>query len=104
MPEQDMFAYLIQELGEPEQARKITADEAARYADRVPGALLRFWQEHGRGAYRDGTYWICDPAPYQGIIDTVFKDDPQFNPSQMTAVGYDAFAQLWVWDKKNSTT
>jgi hypothetical protein len=97
MPEIDMFAHLLGRLGEPEQALKVTYDEAQRYAGRVPDAMLRFWREHGRGAYKGGSYWICDPAPYQGVIEAIFKDDPEFDPALMTAVGYDAFGRISIW-------
>ena len=52
--EVDMFASMLRNLGEPQHASKIGPDEAARYADRVPPALVQFWVEHGRGAYFDG--------------------------------------------------
>jgi hypothetical protein len=68
MPEVDMFAHLLGRLGEPEQALEVTHDEAQRYTGRLPDALLRFWREHGRGTYKGGSYWICDPALYQGLI------------------------------------
>ncbi|WP_162561390.1 GAD-like domain-containing protein [Methylobacterium terrae] len=100
MPEHDTFAQLIEEAGEPEQAIKVGYEDIERYGARLPNALLRFWQEHGRGSYNNGSYWICDPAPYQGIIEAIFKDDPDFEPTQMTVVGYDAFAQIWIWHRQ----
>lgn len=97
MPEIDMFANLIRKLGEPELAQKVLKQEAESYRGRLPDALLKFWQEHGRGSYRDGTYWICDPAPYQVIINEMFKFDPKYRPEEMTVVGHDAFGDIWVW-------
>lgn len=91
MPEVDMFAHLLGRLGEPEQALEVTYDEAQRYTGRLPDALLRFWREHGRGTYKGGSYWICDPAPYQGLIEAIFSGGPEFDSALMTAVGYDGF-------------
>ncbi|MBB4010678.1 GAD-like domain-containing protein [Allorhizobium taibaishanense] len=100
MPEIDMFAYMIKKLGEPEQAQIVSKEEADSYRGRLPDALLNFWQEHGRGSYKDGTYWICDPAPYRGVIDEIFKFDPKYRPEEMTAIGYDGLGELWIWHRE----
>jgi hypothetical protein len=100
MPEMDMFAYTVGALGEPEHARKVAPDEAAPYADRVPPALIRFWVEHGRGAFQAGKFWICDPAPFQPVIAEVFAEDPELDPAEMTVVGYSAFGTLKVWHRR----
>src|SRR5450755_626762 len=85
--EVDMFACMLQTLGEPQHASRIGPDEAARYANRVPPALVQFWVEHGRGAYCDGLYWICDPAPFDAVLELIFDGDPEFSPSDMTRWG-----------------
>ena len=97
--EEDMLANMIRTLGEPEHASRITAEDGARYADRVPPALIRFWREHGRGAYFDGLYWICDPEPFDAVLDLIFDGDPEFSPSDMTVIGYTAFGNLTVWHR-----
>jgi len=98
--EPDMFTYMIKTLGEPADASRVSAAEASRYADRVPPALTRFWIEHGRGAYLDGMYWICDPAPFDPLLEDIFNGDPEFNPAEMTVVAYTAFGSLRVWHRQ----
>lgn len=98
--EVDMFAYMLRKLGEPRFAAKTTPAEAERYAGRVPEALIRFWSEHGRGAYLDGLYWISDPEPFDPLIATIFKDDPEFDPAEMTHVAHTAFGSLKLWHRR----
>ncbi|MCG2639106.1 MULTISPECIES: GAD-like domain-containing protein [Bradyrhizobium] len=98
--EVDLLASMVQKLGEPEHASRISPEEAARYADRVPQALIRFWREHGRGAYFDGLYWLCDPAPFDAVLDLIFRNDDEFNPSDMTVIAYTAFGYLKVWHRR----
>jgi hypothetical protein len=98
--EVDTLAYMIQKLGEPQHASKISSEDAARYADRVPQALIRFWREHGRGTYFDGLYWICDPEPFDPVIEFIFKGDDEFSPSDMAVVAYSAFGDLKVWHRR----
>ena len=94
-----MLASLIGRLGEPEHARKISDSEIANYAGAVPEALLHFWSEHGRGSYMSGAFWICDPRPLVPVLRDIFAGDPEFDPSQMTVVGYTALGTILVWDR-----
>ena len=98
--EVDMFAHMVRTLGEPAYARKIGPNEAAVYADRVPRALIQFWVEHGRGAYFDGLYWICDPAPFDPLLELIFEGDPEFSAPDMCVVAYSAFCELKVWHRQ----
>lgn len=98
-PLPDMLDYMVRTLGPPRQAESVRAEDAIAYKDRVPPRLIRFWQEHGRGSYLDGMYWICDPAPFRAVLDLVFKDDPEFDGAEMTAVSYDAFGDLKMWHR-----
>jgi hypothetical protein len=97
--EVDMFSYLVKTLGEPERARKVPDTEIADYVGVVPEALLRFWFEHGRGSYQQGAFWICDPRPLVSVLDEIFRGDAEFDPRQMTVVGYTAFGTMLIWDR-----
>ena len=97
--EVDMFAYLIAKEGEPQHARKLDPADAGRYSDRVPQALIRFWIEHGRGSYFDGLYWICEPEPFDAVLDLIFEGDAEFGAPDMAVVAYDAFGRLKVWHR-----
>jgi hypothetical protein len=96
----DMLASMIQKLGEPKHASRISSEDAAHYVDRVPQALIRFWLEHGRGAYFDGLYWLCDPEPFDPVLEFIFTGDAEFSPSDMTVVAYTAFGDLKVWHRR----
>src|SRR5262249_38097463 len=98
--EVDMFASLVRKFGEPEGARRVEAEEIARYAEPVPPALLRFWAEHGRGSYKQGAFWICDPQPFGPVLREIFDGDAEFDPRRMSVVGYTAFGTLLIWDRQ----
>lgn len=101
MPDFDYIGHLLSTKGEPQDAKRVSSAEASHYVGRVPNALIDFWTIHGRGSYMDGFYWICDPAPFQPILETVFAGDPVFKASNMTAISYNAFGELNVWDQIN---
>jgi len=95
----DMFASLVAKLGEPERARKVPAEEIAVYDGVLPGALLRFWADHGRGSYQEGAFWICDPRPFGPILREIFAGDAEFDAGRMSVVGYTAFGTMLIWDR-----
>jgi hypothetical protein len=95
----DMFAYLVEKLGEPENLHKVPASEIVDYDGILPEALLRFWAEHGRGSYMSGAFWICDPRPFIPVLGDIFDGDPEFDPRRMSVVGYTAFGTLLIWDR-----
>jgi hypothetical protein len=95
----DMIAYFLEKYGEPQHVRKISASEASGYSSKLPSGMLQFWIEHGRGSYLGGKFWFCDPAPFQAIIDTIFKDDPEFSPADMKLFCHSAFGNFWLWHR-----
>ncbi len=96
----DFFSMLLAREGEPANARKLGEREVAPYRSKVPPALIQFWMDHGLGSYRQGRYWICDPKNFQPVIEQIFEGDPEFDPAEMTVVGYDAFAALTIWHRR----
>ena len=97
MAEYDVFAEIIKEFGEPDLAVTISAEEAATYRGRVPDALIRFWQEHGRGSYFDKIFTLCDPEDFTSVTKTIFSSDPEFLPVEIEVVGYNQYGDLSCW-------
>jgi len=84
-----MLDYMLRALGPPRQVQLVCA-EAAAYKDRVPRVL----SGSGRSMGAARTWMACigsdDPAPFRAV----FKDQPAFVSSDMTAVSYTAFGDL----------
>ncbi|MDD7973674.1 GAD-like domain-containing protein, partial [Roseinatronobacter alkalisoli] len=60
-------------------------------------ALIAFWLEHGRGGWRDGLYWLCDPAPLMPILRSLFRDDPEIDAELLVPFFRDAFGMIKAW-------
>ena len=106
MAEDDRFAQLVRERGEPQNARKLPAHEAGKYGGRVPRALIDFWVEHGFGSYKKGYCTLCDPIAFDPVVRTIFKDDPEIDPSDVCIIGYTASsnAVIIMWHKDGRNT
>lgn len=97
MAEFDAFAYITETYGGPEQALRVDPQAVAAYRHRLPAGMLRFWQQHGRGSYRQGRFWVADPAALQPVVEAMFGGDEEFRPSDLATYGYTAFGTLRCW-------
>lgn len=91
------FQEVVDEYGPPVGDGPISAAEADRYRGRVPDALIDFWLEYGRGSWRNGLYWMCDPEPLMPIIRELFRNDPEFDPELMVPYFRNAFGDIRAW-------
>ena len=48
----------------------------------------------------DATFWVCDPAPFDPLLELIFQGDPEFSAPEMTVVAYSAFGALKVWHRQ----
>ena len=62
---------VLDEFGPLKDGSTVSASEAEVYRGRLPDAMVDFWIEHGRGQWRDGLYWICDPEPIIPVLHTL---------------------------------
>lgn len=91
------FAYVIEKLGPPQQARKIDPAAAQKWAGRLPSGLLELWVDHGIGSWDRCRFQLCDPDDYAGVVDTMLHDDAEFSSVQTHLIGFGAFGDLVLW-------
>ena len=91
------FERLLERFGPPDGDGPISDAEAKSYLGRVPDALITFWRAHGRGSWRDGLYWMCDPEPLMPIMRDLFRNDPEFDPELLVPICRNAFGEIVAW-------
>ncbi|MGU3667441.1 GAD-like domain-containing protein [Methylobacterium sp. A49B] len=79
MEEIDAFARVISDFGPPENARRVPPDVIESYKDYLPPSMISFWERYGWGEYKSGYCRICDPRPFQPLVKSMFRNDPEFN-------------------------
>jgi len=65
---QSRFAEFIDDFGQPETNRPISAATLNKYRGRLPDRLLEYWQEYGFCHFADGLFWITNPEDYEDIL------------------------------------
>ncbi|MBB2838886.1 UNVERIFIED_ORG: hypothetical protein GGE64_002631 [Rhizobium etli] len=87
----------MDEFGPIKDGIAVSALQAERYRGKLPDAMVDFWIEHGRGQWRDGLYWICDPEPIMPVLHTLSAGDPEFDAGRMVPFLRDAFGEVSIW-------
>ena len=65
---QSRFAEFIDDFGQPETSRPVSATTLDKYRGKLPDRLLEYWQEYGFCRFADGLFWITSPEDYEDIL------------------------------------
>lgn len=95
------FEYCIEKFGPPRSGEKIPDRVLDLYREKVPQSMSDFWEEFGVGLWLDGRFQLVRPDFYQGLINMILANDPDFPPRMSVAIGFSAFGRLLVWNNKN---
>ncbi|MBB3301589.1 hypothetical protein FHT72_005464 [Rhizobium sp. BK077] len=90
----------MDEFGPLKDGMTVSASQAEGYRGKLPDAMVDFWIEYGRGQWRDGLFWICDPEPIMPVLHALFAGDPEFDVARMVPFMRDAFGEVSVWHPK----
>lgn len=71
-----------------------------KYIERVPDALIVFWQEVGWSGFADGLLWTTDPEEMQPVIELWLENVDLVDASLYTAITRSAFGEIHLWGKK----
>lgn len=88
--------------GEP-----VAAEVVREYRDRVPQALITWWQEFGFSGFGKGYVWLCDPREWTPIAQ-FFLDEAALPTDLPDGVEVDqlvcflrsAFGEMVLWDQR----
>ncbi|MBB4292693.1 hypothetical protein GGE16_004772 [Rhizobium leguminosarum] len=90
----------MDEFGPLKDGMAVAASQAEGCRGKLPDAMVDFWIELGRGQWRDGLFWICDPEPIMPVLHALFAGDPEFDVARMVPFMRDAFGEVSVWHPK----
>lgn len=95
------FEYCIEKFGPPANGEPLPADILSQYENIVPQSMLEFWKSYGTGLWLNGKFQLCRPDRYQGLLQLILANDPDFPASACCTLGFSAFGKLLVWNQKN---
>ncbi|MFP7675741.1 GAD-like domain-containing protein [Marivita sp. S0852] len=95
--EQEWIDDTLQKYGPITDASYPSELELTKWQERLPDRLLQFWREYGWGAFSEGQFWTCNPEQLHAVIEEVFTGDPEFHPSDLIPIGYNALGMIVVY-------
>ena len=103
MEEVDVFAHIVEQYHNPELTDKVPEEVIESFRNRLPPALIDFWIQYGWCNLKNNYYWICDPRPFDILLQSIFRGDLEFKPEDMSVVAYTVFNNLKVWHRAGRT-
>ncbi|MEW6763980.1 MAG: GAD-like domain-containing protein [Pseudomonadota bacterium] len=91
------FELLVKALPPHEPRVYPSPDQIAPYEGKLPGLLLRYWQEHGWGAFGQGLFWLVNPAEFTNALQAWCEHVVAIEDAYV--IGRSAFGELIVWKK-----
>lgn len=92
----ESFSVFVEDFGEMTDRVPVTAAEAERWRGKLPDQLLSWWQSEGRGGYRQGLFWLVDPALFQDLVDEWLEGSPLEGVDAFHAIARTAFGDLFL--------
>lgn len=95
------FQYCIKKFGPPIDGEPVPTEVLDQFKTTVPQSMIDFWATYGTGLWLNGKFQLCRPDRYQGLLNLILKNDPDFPANECCLLGYSAFGTLMIWNNKN---
>ncbi|WP_299011723.1 GAD-like domain-containing protein [uncultured Shewanella sp.] len=94
------FDFFLEEFGQPTSQRIAKPEEIEQYRNVLPDRLLEYWGKIGFAGFKEGLFWITNPADYVDILDR-FLDDTLFpDIDTYHVIARSAWGELYLWGEK----
>lgn len=94
------FELFIEEFGESTSSTMASSETIEKYRGILPNRLLEYWSEFGFTGYKEGLFWIVNPAEFAGAIDSWVGDTPIVEEDNYYVIARSAFGDLYLWGQK----
>lgn len=95
------FAFFIKRFGPETSRQHVPVSSMIRYRNKLPGQLLRYWEEYGWCGYADGLFWTVNPQDYEHILTEWLADADVCKQDVCHVIARGAFGELYVWGEKS---
>ncbi|CAH1536912.1 Aspartyl-tRNA amidotransferase [Vibrio owensii] len=97
------FEMFLEEFGAPTVAVDATAQEVEAYRGVLPDQLLSYWEQVGFSGFRNGLFWITNPAEFEDVLEqflngTVFAENDNYH-----VIARSAYGQLYLWGEESGS-
>lgn len=94
------FEFFLEKFGEPTQKIEATKQQIEAYRKVLPDKLLHYWQYVGFSGFKEGLFWITNPAEFDGIIEEFLAGTEFENYDNYHVIGRSAYGTLYLWGER----
>ncbi|WP_338123993.1 GAD-like domain-containing protein [Vibrio neptunius] len=103
MPDED-FEMFLEEFGEPTTYVQAIDQHIEAYRGILPDQLLEYWQMVGFSGFKDGLFWITNPAEFEDVLES-FLDGTEFADSDnYHVIARNCYGQLYLWGERTGAS
>ncbi len=90
----------IERFEQPTYEKKVNPDYIETYKGKLPDKLLEYWGKLGFSGFKNGLFWITDPAEYEGILNSWIKNTELEKIDTFYVIARSGFGDLYLWGTK----
>ena len=93
------FDYFLEKFEQPDWQKSVDQATLNYYQGKLPNRLLFYWQQFGFCRFKQGLFWIINPADYEDELalwlgEDILKQDNYY------VIARSGFGELYVWGEK----
>ncbi|MER2498913.1 GAD-like domain-containing protein [Vibrio neptunius] len=99
MPDED-FEMFLEEFGEPTTYVQAIDQHIEAYRGILPDQLLEYWQMVGFSGFKDGLFWITNPAEFEDVLESFLKGTEFADYDNYHVIARNAYGDLYLWGER----
>lgn len=96
----EYFDYFLSKFGAPTNVVESTPEQIETYRGILPNQLLEYWAQVGFSGFKDGLFWLTNPAEFDDVLDA-FLDGTDFaDYDNYHVIARSAYGELFLWGER----
>lgn len=94
------FEGFLEDFGEPFTSEPCSPAIIEQFKDKLPDRLLEYWQAYGFCGFKQGLFWIVNPADYEDTLDEWLEHTDIPDNDIYHVIARNAFGDLFLWGEE----
>jgi len=96
------FTFFLEKFGPAIEQHAVPEASIARYKNKLPEQLLRYWEDYGWCGYAKGLFWTVNPQDYEDLLTDWLVGKEAFKNDNYHVIARNAFGELYLWGEKSA--
>ena len=96
----EYFEMFLEEFGETTAPIQATDQQIEGYRGILPDQLLHYWQQIGFSGFKDGLFWITNPAEFEDVLESFLDGTDYEDYDNYHVIARSAYGELYLWGER----